>query len=46
MRQPIEEMAATAVKTLVDMIEKRPIPEKRIVFEPELVERESCAPPR
>ena len=46
MRQPIEEMAATAVKTLVDAIEKRPILENRIVFKPELVERESCAAPK
>lgn len=41
-RQPIARLGSKAVDTLVDIIENGPNPARRIVYETELVVRESC----
>jgi len=44
--QPIEAMTRTAIGALLESIERRAPPEpRRILFQPVLIERDSCAPP-
>jgi LacI family transcriptional regulator len=46
-QQPVREMGVEAVRLLIDRITRAPIePPKRIVLQPTLVVRESCAPAR
>jgi LacI family transcriptional regulator len=46
-RQPIEKLGATAVELLLEMVEEKSVPKPlpRFLIEPELVVRDSCAPP-
>jgi len=41
-RQPIRRFGATLVDTLVDILENGPTPPRKIIFDTELVIRESC----
>jgi LacI family transcriptional regulator len=44
--QPIEEMTRMAISRLLEQVANASAPEQRqILFPPNLVERESCAPP-
>ena len=46
-RQPIEKLGATAVELLLEMVKEKSAPEPlpRFLIEPELMVRDSCAPP-
>ena len=41
-RQPVKQMGIRAVETLLDILEYGPEPTRRILFDPELVVRDSC----
>lgn len=45
-RQPIHRFGATAVETLIDLIENGPEPPRRIIMSTELVVRDSCGAAR
>jgi LacI family transcriptional regulator len=41
-RQPIRRLGISLVENLLDIVEKGPLPPRRVIFETELVVRESC----